>query len=154
MAVNSTINLAWVCPCRTAGIVYNRSGSKCGYCGKDSKYLERTADWGFPPTQINAWAIKRLGADEVQPFSIKHKLSLPTQVTVRMGGLAIARSGVLFVILMAMGFNHETSYRTAAQPFGTWNAEETEKLANVIELLLDSGELAKIRARTKQIYKV
>lgn len=155
VAVNSTTNLAWVCPCRIAGIVYNRSSSKCGYCGKDRSRLEKTADWDFPTKKTaNAWALKRLGANEVEPFSIKHKLSLPIQVTNRMGGLTIERSGVLFVILRAMGFNHETSYRTAAQPFGVWNAGEITKLANVIGLLINSGELAEITARTKQIYQV
>lgn len=61
---------------------------------------------------------------------------------------------MLFVILRAMGFNHETSYRTAAQPFGVWNIGEKNKLANVIGLLINSGELAEITARTKQIYQV
>lgn len=81
-------------------------------------------------------------------------MSLPTGVTKKMGGLYLAKSGVLFVILMAMGFDHETSYRTAAQPFRWGNKKARDKLADVIELLIDSGELAEITARTKQIYQV
>lgn len=153
-AINTT--KAWVCPCRIAGTVYNRSSSDCGYCGKDSSRSERTVDWDFPlkKESKNAWALEQLGADEVQPFSNKHKLSLPIQVTNLMGGLPIERSGVLFVVLMAMGFDHETSYRTAAQPFRWGNKKARDKLADVIELLIDSGELAEITARTKQIYQV
>ena len=113
-------------------------------------------DWDFPlkKESKNAWALEQLGADEVQPFSNKHKLSLPIQVTNLMGGLPIERSGVLFVVLMAVGFDHETSYRTAAQPFRWGNKKARDKLADVIEQLIDSGELAEITARTKQIYQV
>ena len=89
----------------------------------------------------------------MQPFSDKHQLSLPTGVTKKMGGLYLAKSGVLFVILMAMGFDHETSYRTAAQPV-RWGYGGRDKIAGVIKLLIDSGELAEITDRTKQIYQV
>jgi hypothetical protein len=72
----------------------------------------------------------------------------------KMGGLPKEKSGVLFVILMAMGFDHETSYRTAAQPVRWGFGGATQKLADVIQLLITSGELADITARTKQMYKV
>lgn len=151
-AVNNTIDFAWVCPCRIAGVVYNRSASKCGYCGKDNKYSERTAEWGFTEENPNAWALERLDPSEVQPFSDKHKLSLPRKATDRVGGRAIQKSGILFVILRAMGFNHATSYRTAAQPVA-WDGEKS-KIRKVIELLISSGELADLKAETKKIYKV
>jgi hypothetical protein len=157
VAVNDTPE-AWVCPCGIAGIVHNRSSSsECGYCGgKESKRTERTADWDIRPQEedSNAWYLERLDFDDVQPFSDKHTLPLPTRVTKKMGGLPKEKSGVLFVILMAMGFDHETSYRTAAQPVRWGFGGATQKLADVIQLLITSGELADITARTKQMYKV
>jgi hypothetical protein len=161
-AVNSTptdsTSTAWVCPCEIAGIVYNRSSSsECGYCGgKESKRTERTADWDFlsKKEDSNAWYLERLDVDEVKPFSDKHKLPLPTRVTGKMGGLPKEKSGVLFVILMALGFDHDTSYRTAAQPVRWGFGGATKKLAEVIQLLIDSDELAEITATTNQMYKV
>ena len=155
VAVNNTTE-AWICPCGIAGTVYNRSPSACRYCGgNESNRTGRTADWVFRPKEedCNVWYLERPGVDEVQPFSDKHQLSLPTGVTKKMGGLYLAKSGVLFVILMAMGFDHETSYRTAAQPV-RWGYGGRDKIAGVIKLLIDSGELAEITDRTKQIYQV
>ena len=144
---------AWVCPCRIAGIVYNRPESKCGYCAGDSSRKERLADWAFPSKEDNqdAWALERLDPNEVQPFSKYHRLSFPTKATPRGGNLWIEKSGVLFVILRAIGFDHATSYRTAAQVIA-W--KEIAKAKRVIELLIKSDELAEIKAVTRKIYEV
>jgi hypothetical protein len=150
---SSTIK-AWVCSCRIAGLVYNRSEGKCGHCGKDCHRSERTAEWGFPQGKDDsmAWALERLDAKEVQPFSDKHQLSLPRTLTNRMVDLPIKRSGILFVILRAIEFDHDTSYRTAVQPVVCKRGNA--KIQNVIGLLISSGELVNTKAETKKIYKV
>ena len=90
----------------------------------------------------------------MKPFSKKHKLSIPTAANNQMGSRLIVKSGVLFVILMAMGFDHDTSYRTAAQPVKWGHGGVKRKIKDVYELLVNSGELDDIIDRTEQIYKV
>jgi hypothetical protein len=153
-AVNKTPNenLVWVCPCRIAGIVYVRPESKCGYCGKARRSTYRTTDWDFPPRTRSTWMLERLDPSEVQPYSEKHKLSLPRKATGRGGYLLIEKSGILFVILRAMGYGHQISYCTAAQAIG-WKGEEA-KVQQVIGLLISSGELADLKAELKELYAV
>ncbi|KAF2993012.1 hypothetical protein E8E13_000605 [Curvularia kusanoi] len=111
---------------------------------------QRVVAWGSPLGQPQlAWVIERIDASEQQQqlSTGKNRLFLPEAADRRMGHLGIQRSGVLFVLLRALGFSPETSYRTATVAFKWRNVRKVKK---VYELLIRSGEVAKFRAEAGQ----
>jgi hypothetical protein len=130
--------------------VYNRGASACGYCGKArSENEERTTSWGLPPAH-EAWVLERIHFDDQQAQSRKHRLRLPNQITKQPGHLPIGRSGLLLLILRAIGFSWSASYRTAAIAF-QW-VGSGKKLSKVLASLIASEELSKIRDEADRVY--
>ncbi|KAH6629117.1 hypothetical protein C7974DRAFT_424215 [Boeremia exigua] len=146
---------AWLCKCRIAGHIYNRSSSNwCGYCGEKKSATAKAMAWDLPPGRKLAWILSVLEPHEQTPFAYGSRLPLPLghsqkAVKPRVGHTSVQKSGVLFLFLRALGFDHAFSYRTSAIAMRWHSKDGSSKAPNVLGLLVASGELVEIKANVK-----